>query len=213
MKSKVDIMESNNHGWLYSDKVKDHFFHPRNFVIKGKPKGKFNGVGLVGNPACGDMMRVWIWVDSSSERIKKCRWQTFGCASAIAATSVMSEMVTEKKGMKIQDAMNLSAEAILKRLGGLPKRKIHCSVLGDKALRAAINDYYRRTHQYHKISQEEARVIDKVLKISDRDIEQAVKDGARNLAEVQAKTKIGLGDPKCLPEAEQLTQFYVEKYQ
>jgi bacterioferritin-associated ferredoxin len=94
----------------------------------------------------------------------------------------------------------------------LPTRKIHCSVLGDKALEAAVNDYFRRTHQDSRIKQSGSRIIDRKLNITDKDIELAVKDGAKTLAEVQAKTKVGTGDPNCLPEAEELIKFYVEKY-
>jgi NifU-like protein involved in Fe-S cluster formation len=94
---------------------------------------------------CGDVMKLWIWIEK--DRIKKCKWQTFGCASAIASTSMLSVMVTEKGGMKISDAKKITAKDILKRLGGLPAIKIHCSVLGDQALRAAINDYESKKKQ------------------------------------------------------------------
>jgi len=98
------------------------------------------------------------------------------------------------------------------RLGGLPVRKIHCSVLGDKALRMAINDYYRKVGKLDKIEIEQGRIIDKVLKITDHDIEEAVLEGADTLEKVQARTKVGTGDPSCIPEVEQLIRFYKEKY-
>ena len=85
---------------------------------------------------CGDVMKVWIIVKDG--KIADCKWQTFGCASAIASTSIMSEMV---KGMKLEDAMKIRPQDIVKKLGGLPEQKIHCSVLGDQALRAAIKNY------------------------------------------------------------------------
>lgn len=196
--------------WFYTEIVKDHFFNPRNFM-DSDPKN-FDGMGMVGSPACGDMMTLWIKVDKASERIKECKWKTFGCASAISSTSMMSVMVTEGEGMVLKDALKLRPQEIILRLGGLPQRKFHCSVLGDKALRAAINDYFRRSGQNGRIITEGARIIDKVLKITDRDIEEAVLDGADTLEKVQAKTKIGTGDPACLPEAEQLIRFYKEKY-
>lgn len=135
--------------WLYSNAVKDHFFHPRNF-LDDESAFEASGVGVVGSPACGDMMKVWIKVDPSSERITDLKWQTFGCASAIASTSVLSEIVTEHGGMTLERAYALRVQDILNRLGGLPARKIHCSVLGDQALRSAINDYYRRIGQDEK---------------------------------------------------------------
>jgi nitrogen fixation NifU-like protein len=126
--------------WFYSETVKEHFFNPKNVLktetdVKAFEK-KADAVGQVGSPVCGDVMKVWIIVKDG--RIADCRWQTFGCASAIASTSVMSEMV---KGMKLEDAMKIRPQDIVKRLGGLPEQKIHCSVLGDQALRAAIKNY------------------------------------------------------------------------
>lgn len=214
-KNKIYDIENFNQkgGWFYSDIVKEHFFHPKNFLWSDKQKGfRYNAMGMVGSPACGDMMKMWLWIDSKTEKIKKCWWQTFGCASAIASTSMLSVMVTEKGGMKINKALKITPQDILKRLGGLPTRKIHCSVLGDKALKEAINDYFRRTKQYDRIKASGARIIDKVLKITDKDIEEAVRRGAKTLKEVQAITKVGHGDPNCLAEVEELIKFYKEKY-
>ncbi len=126
--------------WLYSATVKDHFFNPRNFLIDDL-EYLSDGVGVVGSPACSDMMVVWIRVDTAQERITDCKWRTFGCASAIASTSMMSVMATEHGGMTLRDAKRLMPEAILERLGGLPDRKYHCSVLGHQALREAVLDY------------------------------------------------------------------------
>lgn len=196
--------------WFYTDIVKDHFFHPRNFM-DGQP-AEFNGMGMVGSPACGDMMTIWIKVDPASEQIKECKWKTFGCASAISSTSMLSVMVSDGEGMKVDDALKVRPQDIITQLGGLPMRKFHCSVLGDKALRAAVNDYFRRTNQASRAVVEGARIVDKVLKITDHDIEEAVLDGADTLEKVQSKTKVGTGDPSCLPEVEQLIRFYKEKY-
>ncbi|HXK39574.1 MAG TPA: iron-sulfur cluster assembly scaffold protein [Candidatus Paceibacterota bacterium] len=129
--------------WLYSETVKDHFFHPRNILLD-ETGYVADGIGVVGSPACGDMMAVWIKVDAASERIRECKWRTFGCASAIASTSMMSCMATENGGMTLADAKRLAPEAIIERLGGLPDRKYHCSVLGHQALREAIIDYESR---------------------------------------------------------------------
>ena len=134
----VDVCDVED--WLYSDIVKDHFFNPRNILINDADYIA-DGVGIVGSPACGDMMAVWIKVDKKNQKIKECKWRTFGCASAIAATSMMSEMVMENEGMTISKAKRLTPEAIIERLGGLPDRKYHCSVLCYLALRDAITDY------------------------------------------------------------------------
>ena len=131
--------------WLYTDTVKDHFFNPRNLLLD-EANYESDGVGVVGSPACGDMMVVWIRVDAAGERVVECKWRTFGCASAIASTSMMSVMATEQGGMLLKHAKRLSPEAILERLGGLPDRKYHCSVLGHQALREAIEDYEQNTN-------------------------------------------------------------------
>lgn len=126
--------------WLYSDIVKDHFFNPRNILID-EADYVADGLGVVGSPACGDVMAVWVKINPNTKRIAECKWRTFGCASAIASTSMMSVMATENGGMTLRQAKKLTPEAIIERLGGLPDRKYHCSVLGHQALREAILDY------------------------------------------------------------------------
>jgi len=137
--------------WVYSGIVKDHFFHPKN-VLLDDTNYKADGIGVAGSPACGDMMMVWVKVDSKTQKIEECKWRTFGCASAIASTSMMSVMVTENGGMDIKKAMNLKPQQILERLGGLPDRKFHCSVLGYLALREAIDDYIQKNEKKIKSS-------------------------------------------------------------
>lgn len=205
------VAATKDKGWFYSDTVKEHFFHPKNFMQDETDYAEA-AMGMVGSPACGDAMKIWIKVDPATERITDLKWKTFGCGSAIASTSMMSVMVTENGGMTLDQAKALRPQDIMQRLGGLPARKVHCSVLGDKALRAAINDWYRRTNQHDKVEVEQGRIIDKVLKITDHDIEEAILDGADTLEKVQAKTKVGTGDPSCIPEVEQLIRFYKEKY-
>lgn len=136
-------MKTKKQPWFYTDTVKEHFFHPKN-VLKTDAEAKAyaktaDGVGQVGSPVCGDVMKVWIKVKDG--KITDCKWQTFGCASAIASTSVMSEMV---KGMTLNKAMKIRPADIVKKLGSLPTQKIHCSVLGDQALRAAIENYFNK---------------------------------------------------------------------
>ena len=139
------IKDKQGNTWLYSDVVKEHFFNPKNLMPQGEEDNfKADGMGRVGSPACGDEMVVWIKIDPKGEKITDCKWQTFGCGSAIASTSMMSEMVLENGGMKIEDALKLTPKDILDRLGGLPPNKIHCSVLGDQALEKAIEDYTQK---------------------------------------------------------------------
>lgn len=213
LSSDIDIVpKSSDEAWAYSKIIKDHFFHPRNLVTDAKDVKDYDGLGMVGSPACGDMMKVWIWVDKKEDRIKEMKWQTFGCGSAISATSMLSVMASENGGMKIDDALKIRAQDITERLGGLPTRKIHCSVLGDKALRSAINDYFYKSGQENRMIEETRRIIDKKAKVTDHDIEEAVLEGAQTLEEVQQKTKVGIGNPSVIPEVEQLIRFYTEKY-
>ena len=157
-------------------------------------------------------MRMWLKIDPKRDKITACKWRTFGCASAIAATSLLSVMTTERGGMKLEKAMKIKPQDIIKRLGGLPDRKIHCSVLGDKALRAAINNWFKKTGQYERAVAEGSRIIDPYTKITEADIEEAVIGGAFTLKDVQQKTKVGVGYPECLPEVEELIRFYKEKH-
>lgn len=210
---KSDVMnQSTGQSWVYSDIVKDHFFNPRHLLLESPKAGEYDAEGEVGSPACGDVMKMWIKIDEKDDKIKDLKWRTFGCGSAIAATSMFSLMVTERGGMKIDQAIKIKPQDIMKRLGGLPERKIHCSVLADKAFRQAINNYFRASGQPQRIIVESGRIIDKRLKITDKDVEEAVLEGARNLAEVQKKLKVGVGDQESIPELEQLIRFYAEKY-
>lgn len=209
----IDVAGFHGGGWVYSKTVHEHFLHPKNIALNGKPSFKANGIGMVGSPACGDMMKFWIYIDPKTEKIKKCAWQTFGCASAIASTSMLSVMITKNDGLSLEKALKITPKDIIKKLGGLPDRKVHCSVLGDRALREAINNYFFNSKQTDKMKEVKAKVIDKVLGITDKDIEQAVLDGARTLSEVQHKTKVGLGDKNCLPEVVTLIEFFKEKHE
>ena len=204
--------QSTGQSWVYSDIVKDHFFNPRNLLLENPRTGEYDAVGEVGSPACGDVMKMWLKIDKPSDKIKDLKWRTFGCGSAIAATSMFSLMVTEGDGLKINQAIKIKPQDIMKRLGGLPERKIHCSVLADKAFRKAINNYFRDSGQPDRIIVESGRIIDKRLNITDKDIEEAVLEGARDLAGVQKKLKAGVGDKEAIPELEQLIRFYAEKY-
>ncbi len=141
----MDTCDLDGENWLYSPVVKDHFFHPRNLLLD-EAGYEADGIGVVGSPACGDVMAVWIKVGGAAageRRIAECKWRTFGCASAIASTSMMAVMATEHGGMTLAKAKRMTPEAIIDRLGGLPDRKYHCSVLGHQALREAVADYQK----------------------------------------------------------------------
>ncbi len=136
MSKKFDVLDVGGEEWLYSKKVKQHFFHPKNVLTDELKERYFDAVGEVGSPACGDVMQIWIRVRAG--KIADLKWKTFGCASAIASTSILSEMAI---GKSLARAYKITAQDIVKSLGGLPRRKIHCSILGDQALRAAIDNY------------------------------------------------------------------------
>jgi nitrogen fixation NifU-like protein len=120
----------------YSEKVMDHFAHPRNVGEMENP----DGVGKVGNPVCGDIMNLYLRVKDGV--ITNATFKTFGCGAAIATSSMVTELV---KGKTVKDALAISNRAVAEALGGLPPIKMHCSVLAEEALKAAIDDYYSRT--------------------------------------------------------------------
>ena len=120
---------------FYSEKVMDHFANPRNV---GELEDA-NGVGEIGNAKCGDIMKMYIKVEDG--RIADVKFKTFGCGSAIATSSLATEMI---KGKTIEEALQLSNKAVVEALDGLPAHKIHCSVLAEQSIKAAIADYYRR---------------------------------------------------------------------
>ena len=120
---------------LYSEKVMDHFQNPRTV---GKMDDA-DGVGEVGNAKCGDIMRMYIKVDKDTQTISDVKFNTFGCGSAIATSSMATEMI---KGKPVSEALSLSNKAVVEALDGLPAYKLHCSVLAEQAVKAAVKDYY-----------------------------------------------------------------------
>ena len=134
-------MATEGNDWVYSETVKDHFLNPRNFLMGDESKFDYDAVGLVGNPICGDQMKMYIKV--KDDKIFDIKWKTYGCASAIASTSALSEIA---KGKTLDEALKISAEDIDDYLGKLPKHKFHCSVLGHDALRDAIEKYRERNN-------------------------------------------------------------------
>ena len=123
---------------MYSDEVMDHFRNPRNVGYIENA----DGVGKVGNPVCGDIMELTIKVED--EVITDARFRTFGCGAAIATSSIVTEMV---KGKRLDEALKISNKAVVEALGGLPRVKVHCSVLAEQALKSAIQDYHERRNR------------------------------------------------------------------
>jgi nitrogen fixation NifU-like protein len=122
---------------MYSEKVMEHFQNPRNMGEIEDP----DGVGDVGNPKCGDMMRITIRVDPETERISDIKFKTFGCGAAIATSSMVTELV---KGKTLEEALHVSNKNVVESLGGLPPVKMHCSVLAEQGIAAAMIDYYQK---------------------------------------------------------------------
>ena len=122
---------------MYSEKVLDHFENPRNV---GEIENA-SGIGIVGNPRCGDIMKMYILVDDNTRTIIDCKFKTFGCAAAIATSSIATEMI---KGKTIEDALKVTNKAVVEALDGLPPIKIHCSLLAEEAIKAAIYDYSKK---------------------------------------------------------------------
>lgn len=136
---------------MYSEKVVEHYTNPRNV---GKIENA-DGIGEVGNPVCGDVMKIYLKIEN--ETIKNVKFKTYGCGAAIAASSVTTEII---KGKTISEALKITNEQVVEELGGLPPIKLHCSVLAEEAIKTAIADYYKREGV---LSEEE---IEKLCKVS-----------------------------------------------
>lgn len=137
--AKPTNQPSNSAPWAYSEIVKEHFLNPRNFLMGDESKYLHDAEGVVGNPICGDQMKMFLRI--KDDQIIDVKWKTYGCASAIASTSALSELA---KGKTLDDALRIGPEEIADYLGGLPQHKFHCSVLGHEALAAAIQDFRSR---------------------------------------------------------------------
>jgi nitrogen fixation NifU-like protein len=192
--------------WLYSDTVKEHFTKPRNVLLDDESAFPANARGQTGNIKCGDQMLMLLKIQD--DVITDVRWKTYGCASAIASTSVLSELI---KGMNIKDAYTIRPEDLVKALGGLPDYKIHCSVLGDKALRTAIDDYLEKTNR-PGLFKEPSTEICHCLGITDKDIENAFHNGARTWEDLQQATKIGTVCGGCKGKALELLHEFAHIY-
>lgn len=188
--------------WVYTDTVKDHFMNPRNIWSK-EENWEPDAFGEVGSLACGDQMRVGIIVKDN--KISDIRWLTYGCASAIASTSIMSELV---KGMTLEEAYKITPDVITNALGGLPEHKFHCSVLGDKALRAAIDNYLDKNGLDNPYKKSIAKILCECKGVTDQQIEElVVSDKAKTLEDLEKLTGFGTGCGKCKAK---VAQFFEE---
>ncbi len=183
--------------WDYNDKVKDHFLNPRNVGEIENP----DGVGEIGNLRCGDALKLYIRVDKSAgeERISDVKFQTFGCASAIAAASALTEIA---KGMTVEEAAQVTNQDIVEYLGGLPAPKVHCSVMGAEALHAAIADY--RGEEPAGPSAEE-KIVCECFEVTEEQIRDAVlRNNLTTVEQVTNYTKAGGACGTCIPDIERI---------
>jgi len=192
--------------WLYSDTVKDHFTNPRNVMKIEESAFNADGRGMTGNIKCGDQMLMLLKI--KDDVITDVAWKTYGCASAIASTSMLSEII---KGMNIKDAYQIQPQDLVNKLGGLPDYKIHCSVLGDKALRSAIDNYLVKQGRAGELREKETEICH-CLGITDKDIEKAFQNGSRTWEQLQQATKIGTVCGNCKETAMEFLHGLIHIY-
>lgn len=178
--------------WNYTEKVKEHFLEPRNVGVVEDA----DGVGEVGSLACGDALKLTFKLDEN-KRIKEARFQTFGCASAIASSSALTEMV---RGLTLEEAEQISNEEIAEYLGGLPKEKMHCSVMGRDALEKAIRNYRGEGEK-----ELDGEIVCECFGVTDRQIEREVREHLlTSVEDVTDYVKAGGGCGNCLERVQEI---------
>ena len=184
--------------WDYTDKVKDHFLHPRNVGLVDQA----DGVGMEGSMACGDALKISFKLDEN-KRICEAKFQTFGCASAIASASILTEMI---QGMTLEEAEKISNRDIVNALDGLPKEKIHCSVMGQEALAAAIA-YYRNGGKAVEKPTHQGRIVCNCFGVTETEIVDAIMTKhLKTVEEVTEYCKAGGGCGSCLDDIAEIVK-------
>jgi NifU-like protein len=186
--------------WDYTDKVKEHFLNPRNVGEIADA----DAVGEVGSLACGDALKLFVKLDESKERIVDAKFQTFGCGSAIASSSALTEMI---KGKTLDEALQVTNQEIADFLGGLPEEKMHCSVMGQEALEVAIAKY--RGHAVpshsHDHAEQEGEIVCKCFGLTDGFLKKVIAANKLHTAEqVTHFTKAGGACGGCIPKIKEL---------
>lgn len=188
--------------WNYSKKVQDYFVHPHN----AGPLADANAIGEVGSIACGDALKLYLKINDQGV-IEKASFETFGCASAIASSSVLTGMVI---GMKVDDALKITNADIAKALDGLPREKMHCSVMGQEALEAAIRQW--KGEPAMPRTQEEGKLVCKCFNVTDQTIIRAIRENhLKTVDDVTAFTKAGGGCGECRDEIAEILEAELKR--
>lgn len=188
--------------WNYSKKVQDYFVHPHN----AGPLADANAIGEVGSIACGDALKLYLKINDQGV-IEKASFETFGCASAIASSSVLTDMVI---GMKVDDALKITNADIAKALNGLPREKMHCSVMGQEALEAAIRQW--KGEPAMPRTQEEGKLVCKCFNVTDQTIIRAIRENhLKTVDDVTAFTKAGGGCGECRDEIAEILEAELKR--
>jgi len=186
--------------WVYTEKVLKLFKNPKNVGEIENP----DAVGEVGNIVCGDALKLTLKIDKKTNRIIDAKFKTFGCASAIASSSALTEMI---KGKTIEEASKITNKDIADYLGGLPDEKMHCSVMGREALEQALANYLGKPIKKEIIGEE--KVICKCFEVTDKKIIRVIKENnLKTVEDVTNYTKAGGGCGKCKSEIEQLLKEF-----
>jgi NifU-like protein len=190
--------------WNYTEKVIEHFKNPKNVGEIENP----DAVGDVGNIVCGDALKLTLKIDKTTQKILDAKFKTFGCASAIASSSALTEMI---RGKTIDEAAGITNKDIAEYLGGLPNEKMHCSVMGMEALEAAIKNYRGEKEGKHFVGMGE-KMVCHCFQVTDVKILRTIKENnLKTVDDVTNYTKAGGGCGKCKPEIEKLLKEFWEK--